>query len=104
VPIVNLDGIKADELHLTGDVLAEIYLGKITRWNDDEIAALNKGVTLPDADIAPVYRSDGSGTTFVFTSYLANVSADWKSSVGAATSVQWAPAPAPRAMTASPAR
>jgi phosphate transport system substrate-binding protein len=88
VPIVNLDGIAPDQLHLTGDVLAQIYLGKITKWNDEKIVALNKGVALPDADIAPVYRSDGSGTTFVFTSYLANVSPDWKD-VGAATSVQW---------------
>ena len=90
VPIVNLDGIEANKLKISGDVLAEIYLGKITKWNDEKIAALNKDVTLPDADIAPVYRSDGSGTTYVFTSYLADVSADWKGTVGAATSVQWA--------------
>ncbi|MDQ0392443.1 phosphate ABC transporter substrate-binding protein PstS [Labrys monachus] len=90
VPIVNLDGISSDQLQLDGDLIAQIYLGKITKWNDPAIAALNKGVTLPDLDIAPVYRSDGSGTTFVFTSYLAGVSPDWKSNVGAATSVQWA--------------
>jgi phosphate transport system substrate-binding protein len=90
VPIVNIDGIASDQLQLNGDVISQIYLGKITKWNDPAIAALNKGVTLPDLDIAPVYRSDGSGTTFVFTSYLAGVSPDWKSNVGAATSVQWA--------------
>ena len=90
VPIVNLEGIAPNQLQLDGDVIAQIYLGKITKWNDPAIAALNKGVTLPDLDIAPVYRSDGSGTTFVFTSYLSDVSADWKSNVGAATSVQWA--------------
>ena len=90
VPIVNLDGIAANQLKISGEVLAAIYLGNITKWNDEKIAALNPGVTLPDADIAPVYRSDGSGTTYVFTSYLADVSADWKGTVGAATSVQWA--------------
>ena len=89
VPIVNLDGIEANKLKLSGEILADIYQGKITKWNDEKIVALNKDLTLPDADIAPTYRSDGSGTTFVFTSYLANVSADWKGSVGAATSVQW---------------
>ena len=89
VPIVNIDGVASDQLQLTGDIVAQIYLGKITKWNDPAIVALNKSVTLPDLDIAPVYRSDGSGTTFVFTSYLAGVSPDWKSNVGAATSVQW---------------
>jgi phosphate transport system substrate-binding protein len=90
VPIVNIEGIASDQLKLNGDVIAQIYLGKITKWNDPAIVALNAGATLPDLDIAPVYRSDGSGTTFVFTSFLAGVSADWKSGVGAATSVQWA--------------
>ena len=89
VPIVNLPGIEADQLKLTGDVLAEIFLGKITRWNDAKIAALNAGVTLPPLAIAPVYRADGSGTTFVFTSYLSAVSADWRGGPGAATSVRW---------------
>ena len=89
VPIVNIDGIASDQLQLNADVIAQIYLGKITKWNDPAIVALNKDVTLPDLDIAPVYRSDGSGTTFVFTSFLAGVSQDWKDNVGAATSVQW---------------
>lgn len=89
VPIVNLDGIEANKLNLTGPVLADIYLGKIKKWNDSKIEALNKGVKLPDLAIVPVYRSDGSGTTFVFASYLSAVSPEWKSNVGAATSVQW---------------
>jgi len=89
VPIVNLDGIAANALKLDGETLADIYQGKITAWNDAKIAALNPGVTLPDTAIAPVYRSDGSGTTYVFTSFLSTVSPGWKSDVGAATSVQW---------------
>lgn len=89
VPIVNIDGVASDQLVLNADVISKIYLGEITNWSDPAIAALNKDVKLPDLDIAPVYRSDGSGTTFVFTSFLAGVSADWKSKVGAATSVQW---------------
>lgn len=89
VPIVNLDGIASNQLKLSGEVLGEIYLGKITKWNDAKIAALNAGVALPDTDIAAVYRSDGSGTTFVFTSYLTSANPEWKDNVGAATSVQW---------------
>ncbi|OYY12349.1 MAG: phosphate ABC transporter substrate-binding protein PstS [Rhizobiales bacterium 35-68-8] len=89
VPIVNLDGIEADKLKLTGPVIADIYLGKIKKWNDKIIADLNPGVKLPDLGIVPTYRSDGSGTTFVFATYLADVSAEWKSKVGAATSVSW---------------
>jgi phosphate transport system substrate-binding protein len=89
VPIVNLDGIAPGELKLTGEILGEIYLGNITKWNDPKIAEINQGVTLPDTDIAPVYRSDGSGTTFVFTSYLSAADPAWKDNVGAATSVQW---------------
>lgn len=89
VAIVNLDGVAANQINLTGPVLADIYLGKITKWNDPKIVALNKGSQLPDLAIVPVYRSDGSGTTFVFASYLSAVSPEWKSSVGAATSVQW---------------
>ncbi len=89
VPIVNIEGVKADELVLTGEIIAEIYQGKITKWNDAKIAELNKDVKLPDLDIAPVYRADGSGTTFVFTSYLSAVSEEWKGNIGAATSVQW---------------
>ncbi|TDU00669.1 MULTISPECIES: phosphate ABC transporter substrate-binding protein PstS [Azorhizobium] len=89
VATVNLDGIQTEQLKLTGPVLADIYLGKITKWNDKAIADLNAGVKLPDQAIVPVYRSDASGTSYVFTSYLAEVSADWKAKVGAATSVQW---------------
>lgn len=89
VPIINVPGIENEQLKLTGDVLAEIFLGKITRWNDAKIAALNAGVSLPALAIAPVYRADGSGTTFVFTSYLSAVSADWRGGPGAATSVRW---------------
>lgn len=87
VAIVNLDGVEG--LVLNGAVLADIYQGKIAKWNDPKIEALNKGKKLPDIAVVPVYRSDSSGTSFVFTSYLADTSADWKSSVGAATSVQW---------------
>ncbi|MFK8253628.1 phosphate ABC transporter substrate-binding protein PstS [Ancylobacter terrae] len=89
VSIVNLEGVADGQLTLDGPVLADIYQGKITKWNDPKIAALNPGVTLPAIAIVPVYRSDSSGTSFVFTSYLADVSADWKSNIGAATSVQW---------------
>jgi phosphate transport system substrate-binding protein len=89
VPIVNLPGMEINQLKLTGDLLADIYLGKITKWNDPKIAELNSGVPLPNLAIAPVYRADGSGTTFVFTSYLSAVSPDWKSKVGANTSVKW---------------
>ena len=89
VPIVNLPGVKQDELKLTGEVLADIYAGKIKRWNDAKIAELNKEVKLPNQAIAPVYRADASGTSYVFTSYLSEQSSDWKSSVGANTSVSW---------------
>ena len=89
VATVNLDGIATNQLKLTGPVLADIYLGKITKWNDKAIADLNPGVTLPSNAIVPVYRSDSSGTTSIFTSYLSAVSPDWKSKVGSATSVQW---------------
>jgi phosphate transport system substrate-binding protein len=89
VMIVNLDGIKPNELKLDGATVADMYLGKIAKWNDPAIAKLNPGVKLPDLAIQPVYRSDGSGTTFVYTAYLADVSADWKSKVGSATSVSW---------------
>lgn len=89
VPIINVPGIENEQLKLTGEVLGDIFLGKINRWNDQRIAALNPGVNLPGIAIAPVYRADGSGTTFVFTSYLSAVSAEWKDKVGAATSVRW---------------
>jgi phosphate transport system substrate-binding protein len=87
--IVNLPGIKANELKLTGPILADIYLGKITKWNDPEIAKINPGVKLPSLAIATVHRADGSGTTFVFTDYLSMQSVEWKSKVGSSTSVAW---------------
>ncbi len=89
VPIVNLPGIAPNQLHLTGSVLAQLFNGDITSWNDKQIAALNPGVALPDIAVAPVHRADGSGTTFVFTSYLAKASPAWKSNVGASTSIAW---------------
>ncbi len=89
VMIVNLDGIKSNELKLSGKAVADIYLGKITKWDDKEIADLNPGMKLPNIDVFPVSRSDGSGTTYVFTSYLSDVSADWKSKAGFGTSVKW---------------
>jgi len=89
VPVFNVPGIAAGQLKLDGKVLADIYLGKITKWNDPAIAALNSGLKLPDLAIAPVYRSDGSGTTFIFTHYLSEVSPEWKDKVGENTSVQF---------------
>ncbi|GAB3627124.1 phosphate ABC transporter substrate-binding protein [Pandoraea terrae] len=89
VPVVNVPGVKAGELVLTGEVLGEIYLGKIKKWNDPAIAKLNPKVKLPDTDIAVVRRADGSGTSFVFTNYLSKVNAEWKSKVGEGTSVNW---------------
>jgi len=92
VPVVNIEGVKPGEMKLSGKALADIYLGKIKKWNDPAIAALNQGVKLPDSDITVVNRSDGSGTTFIFTNYLSKVSPEWKEKVGNATSVAW-PAP-----------
>jgi phosphate transport system substrate-binding protein len=89
VPIVNLPGIEANKLKLTGELLADIYLGKITKWNDSRLAEANGGVSLPNLAIAPVHRADGSGTTYVFTSYLSTVSSDWKAQIGANTDVKW---------------
>src|ERR1700712_2108677 len=89
VVIVNVPGIEMNALKLPGDVVAAIYAGKITKWNDPQIVAANPGLALPSLAIAPVYRADGSGTTFVWTSYLAAVSPAWKSDVGVSTSVQW---------------
>jgi phosphate transport system substrate-binding protein len=89
VPVVNLPGVTAGQVHLTGDVLAKIYLGEVKKWNDPAIAGLNSGVKLPDRAITVVARSDGSGTTFVFTNYLSKVNAAWKSKVGENTSVEW---------------
>ncbi len=88
VPIYNIQGVSA-ELKFTGPLLADIYLGKITKWNDARIAKLNPGVSLPGADIVVVHRSDGSGTTYIFCDYLGKVSPEWKKRVGIATSVNW---------------
>ncbi len=89
VPVVNINGVEAGKLKLDGKTLAAIYLGKITKWNDPAIAAMNSGMNLPDENITVVHRSDGSGTTFIFTNYLSKVSPDWKSVVGEGTSVSW---------------
>ena len=89
VAIVNIPGVEANQLKLTGELLAEIYSGKVRRWNDAKIVEMNKGVELPNLAIAPVYRADGSGTTFVWVSYLSAVSPEWKQSVGIGTSVKW---------------
>jgi len=89
VPVVNLEGVKPGELTLDGPTLAKIFLGEVKTWNDPAIAKLNAGVKLPSQAIAIVHRSDGSGTTFLFTDYLSKVSADWKSKVGANTAVEW---------------
>ncbi|KQX20635.1 phosphate ABC transporter substrate-binding protein PstS [Variovorax sp. Root434] len=89
IPVVNIPGIKPGELKLSGQVLGDIYLGKITKWNDPAIKALNGSLNLPDAAIAPVRRADGSGTSFLFTNYLSKVNAEWKSKVGEGTAVNW---------------
>ena len=89
VPVVNLPGLTPGQLRLSGEVLAEIYLGKITHWNDAALTSLNPGVSLPAEKITLVHRSDGSGTTFNFTNYLSKVSTGWKDGVGEGTSVQW---------------
>jgi len=89
VPVVNLEGVKAGEMVFDGETLANIYLGKITKWNDPAIAKLNPKLKLPSDAITVVRRSDGSGTTFNFTDYLSKVSADWKTKVGSGTAVEW---------------
>jgi phosphate transport system substrate-binding protein len=89
VPVVNVEGVAPGELRLDGETLARIYLGEIRKWNDTALQALNPGVALPDKAIAPVYRSDGSGTTFLFTDYLSKVSPSWKDKVGSSTSVKF---------------
>lgn len=89
VPVVNLEGVKPGQLKLTGDVLAAIYLGKITKWNAPEIVVLNAGVKLPADEITVVHRADGSGTSFLFTDYLSKVNAEFKSTIGAGTAVKW---------------
>ncbi len=89
VPVVNIKGIQPGQIKMTGEVLGNIYLGKITKWNDPALVALNPGVPLPDASIAAVRRADGSGTSFIFTNYLSKVNAEWKSKVGEGTAVNW---------------
>jgi len=89
VPVMNLESVKPGEIRLTGPVLADIFLGKIKDWNDKAIADLNPGVKLPAQAIAVVHRSDGSGTTFIWTDYLSKVSTEWKSKVGSSTAVSW---------------
>jgi len=89
VPVVNLESVATGTLKLTGQVLADIYQGKITKWNDARIVADNAGIALPDKTITVVHRADGSGTTFIFTTYLAQVSASWKADVGADKAVKW---------------
>jgi phosphate transport system substrate-binding protein len=89
VPVVNIKGIAPGQLKLSGQVLGDIYLGKITKWSDPAIKALNPSLALPDEAIAPVRRADGSGTSFGFTNYLSKVNAEWKSKVGEGTAVNW---------------
>ncbi len=89
VPVINVEGVAPGQLKLTGATLADIYLGKITKWNDPKLAADNNGVSLPDTAINVVHRSDGSGTTFIFATYLTQTNSEWRASVGANTSVAW---------------
>jgi phosphate transport system substrate-binding protein len=89
VPVYNIKGVDSGKLKITGELLANIYLGRIKVWNDPAIVAINPGLALPSDAITVVARSDGSGTTFIFVNYLSKISADWKSSVGEGTSVKW---------------
>jgi phosphate transport system substrate-binding protein len=89
VPVINVAGVETGTLKLDGTTLANIYLGKITKWNDPALAALNKDLKLPDENITVVHRSDGSGTTFIFTNYLSKASPEWKTGVGEGTAVSW---------------
>ena len=89
VPVVNIKGIVPGQIKLNGHVLGDIYLGKITKWNDGALTALNPGVSLPAEAIAVVRRADGSGTTFIFTNYLSKVNAEWKTKVGEGAAVNW---------------
>ncbi len=89
VPVINVKGIEPGQLKLTGPLLGDIFLGKVSRWNDPAIKALNPTLPLPDAAIAQVRRADGSGTTFIFTNYLSKVNAEWKAKVGEGTAVNW---------------
>ncbi len=90
VAVVNVEGVQPGQLKLSGEVLADIYLGKITKWDDKAIAALNPGVKLPADDITVVHRADGSGTSFLFTDFLSKTNAEWKSKIGSGTAVKWA--------------
>ncbi len=94
VPIVNLQGFKPGELRITGTVLADVYMGNITKWNDPKLTALNPGKQLPDDTITVVHRADGSGTTFNWTDYLATVSKEWADRVGRGAAVKWIPSTA----------
>lgn len=89
VPVINIKGIEPGQLKLSGQLLGDIFLGKVSKWNDPAIKALNPSLNLPDAQIAQVRRADGSGTTFLFTNYLSKVNAEWKSAVGEGTAVNW---------------
>jgi phosphate transport system substrate-binding protein len=89
VPALNVPGVQSGQLKLTGELLGEIFLGKVAKWNDARIKALNPSASLPNLPITVVHRSDGSGTSFLFTSYLSGVNAEWASKVGASDSVQW---------------
>lgn len=89
VPVVNIKGIASGQLKLNGQILGDIYLGKITKWTDPAIKALNPTLPLPDAAIAPVRRADGSGTSFIFTNYLSKANVEWKTKVGEGTAVNW---------------
>jgi len=89
VPVIHLKDIKDAQLKLSGEILADIYLGKITKWNDKAITAINAGLTLPDQMISVIHRSDGSGTTFIWTNYLSKISPIWKEKVGENTAVEW---------------
>jgi len=89
VPVLNLKGITAGQVRLSGQLLGDIYLGKISRWNDPALVAMNPGVPLPDSAIAVVRRADGSGTTFIFSNYLSKVNAEWKSKVGEGAAINW---------------
>lgn len=89
VPVVNLEGVNPGQLRLTGQVVADVYMGKITKWNAPEIVSLNPGVKLPASDITVVQRSDGSGTTFLFTDYLSKISPEFKTKMGSGTTVKW---------------
>jgi phosphate transport system substrate-binding protein len=89
VPVVNIEGVKPGKIKFTGELLADIYLGKITNWNDPAIAKVNPDLKLPDAKITVVHRSDGSGTTFNWADYLSKVSSEWKTKIGEGTAVSW---------------